>query len=151
MKRIYIAGFDVFYPDAIQRGAQMKIACAEHGWIGLFPFDNEADTPKEIFEGNLSMIRQADTIVANLNPFRGQEMDSGTAFEIGFAHALGLDVWGYLDDDTPMRDRLGEIDEDGFSVENFGYPINLMIAEPAHIVRGTFRDCLDAMESAQGG
>lgn len=148
MKRVYLAGFDVFYPDAVQRGAKMKLACAEHGLIGLYPFDNEADNPKDIFEGNLSFIRQADLVIANLNPFRGQEMDSGTAFEIGYAHALGKEIWGYLDDDTPMRERLGETDAEGFSVENFGYPVNLMIAQPSHIVRGTFFDCLRALSRA---
>ncbi|MDO5547152.1 MAG: nucleoside 2-deoxyribosyltransferase [Eubacteriales bacterium] len=148
MKRIYLAGFDVFYPDAVQRGARMKLACAERGFIGLYPFDNEADNPKDIFEGNLAFIRQADIVLANLNPFRGHEMDSGTAFEIGYAHALGKEIWGYLDDDTPMRERLGETDDAGFSVENFGYPVNLMIAQPSHIVRGTFLDCLDALSRA---
>lgn len=145
MKTVYLAGFDVFYPDAVQRGARMKIACAERGLIGLYPFDNEADCAEEIFEGNLSLIRRADLVVANLNPFRGQEMDSGTAFEIGYAHALGKEIWGYLDDDRPMRDRLGETDGDGMTVENFGYPVNLMIAQPAHIVRGSVTDCLDAI------
>lgn len=148
MKTIYIAGFDVFYPDAIQRGAQMKIACAERGFIGLYPMDNEADNAQEIFEGNLSFIRRADIIVANLNPFRGKEMDSGTAFEIGYAHALGKEIWGYLDDDRTMRERLGEADENGFSVENFGLPINLMIGQPAHIMKGGFVDCLNELKKA---
>jgi nucleoside 2-deoxyribosyltransferase len=145
MKSVYLAGFDVFYPDAVQRGARMKLACAERGILGMYPYDNEADNPQEIFEGNLAFIRKADIVVANLNPFRGQEMDSGTAFELGYAHALGKELWGYLEDDRPMQERLGKTDADGFSVENFGYPVNLMIAQPSHIVRGTFLDCLDAI------
>ena len=43
MKKIYLAGFDVFAPDAVQRGAQMKLQCAQNGLIGLYPLDNEAD------------------------------------------------------------------------------------------------------------
>ena len=42
MKKIYLAGFDVFAPDARQRGAQMKMLCAGRGCIGLYPLDNEA-------------------------------------------------------------------------------------------------------------
>ena len=41
-----------------------------------------------------------------------------------------------------------ETDAEGFSVENFGYPVNLMIAQPSHIVRGTFFDCLRALSRA---
>ena len=40
MKKIYLAGFDVFAPDARQRGAKMKMMCAEKGFAGLYPFDN---------------------------------------------------------------------------------------------------------------
>lgn len=83
MRRIYLAGFDVFAPDAQERGARMKMLCAERGWIGLYPLDNEADSAEEIYCGNLELIRQADCVAANVNPFRGCEPDSGTAFEIG--------------------------------------------------------------------
>ncbi|WP_394273764.1 nucleoside 2-deoxyribosyltransferase [Butyricicoccus sp.] len=145
MKKIYLAGFDVFYPDAIQRGERMKAACKERNLCGLFPCDNHADNAHDIFQGNVDLIRQADIVVANLNWFRGQEMDCGTAFEIGYAYAMGKDIWGYLDDDTPMVEQLGEIDENGFSVENFGAPVNLMIAQSSHIVCGSFTDCLDAV------
>lgn len=151
MKTIYLAGFDVFYPDAIQRGKDMKAACAERGLCGLYPCDNEADNAHDIFEGNLSLIRRADMIVANLNPFRGKEMDCGTAFEIGYAHAHGKEIWGYMDDVTPMIEQLGETDENGFSVENFGSPVNLMIAQASHIVCGTLIDCLDAIKQAHNG
>ena len=52
MKKIYLAGFDVFAPDAKQRGAKMKMMCAERGFIGLYPFDNEAVGAPDIFTGN---------------------------------------------------------------------------------------------------
>ena len=42
---------------------------------------------------NLEAIRAADFVMANLNDFRGPgEPDSGTAFEVGFAAALGKPV-----------------------------------------------------------
>ena len=85
MKKIYLAGFDVFAPDAKQRGAKMKMLCAEHGFIGLYPFDNEADNAPDIFAGNCGLIDQADIVIANLNPFRGDEPDCGTCFEVGYA------------------------------------------------------------------
>ncbi|MGM9650061.1 MAG: nucleoside 2-deoxyribosyltransferase [Butyricicoccaceae bacterium] len=145
MRRIYLAGFDVFAPDAQERGARMKMLCAERGWIGLYPLDNEADSAEEIYWGNLELIRQADCVAANVNPFRGCEPDSGTAFEIGYAAALGKQVWCYLSDARTMREKLGETDENGFSVEDFGSPLNLMLSQTAHIVEGDFADCLRAI------
>ena len=37
-----------------------------------------------------------------------------------------------------MREKLGEADEAGFSVENFGLPVNLMLACAATVVEGDF-------------
>lgn len=145
MRRIYLAGFDVFAPDAQERGARMKMLCAEHGFIGLYPLDNDADTAEEIYRGNLALIRQADFVAANVNPFRGCEPDSGTAFEIGYAAALGKPVWCYLSDARTMREKLGETDEHGFSVENFGSPLNLMLSQSAHVVEGGLVECLRAI------
>jgi nucleoside 2-deoxyribosyltransferase len=45
-------------------------------------------------------------VLANLNPFRGAEPDSGTCVEIGYALALGKRVVGYADDLRPLRERL---------------------------------------------
>lgn len=138
MKKIYIAGFDVFYPDAAKRGTKMKMTCAEHGFIGLYPLDNEADTAEDIFRGNCALIDQADIVIANMNPFRGAEPDSGTAFEVGYACAKGKKVILYMDDLRSMREKLGETDETGFAVENFGLPVNLMLACAATVVEGDF-------------
>lgn len=142
MKQIYLAGFDVFAPDAKQRGAAMKLQCAEHGFIGLYPLDNEADSAKAIFKGNLALIDSCDLVIANLNPFRGAEPDSGTAFEVGYAHAKGIPVIGYLSDARTMQEKLGTHDKEGFSVENFAHPLNLMLSEAATIVEGTLANAL---------
>lgn len=138
MKKVYIAGFDVFYPDAAARGAKMKMICAENGMIGLYPLDNEADSAEEIFRGNCALIDQADIVIANMNPFRGAEPDSGTAFEVGYACAKGKKIVLYLDDTRDMRAKLGETDEAGFAVEDFGLPVNLMLACAATVVKGDF-------------
>lgn len=142
MKRIYLAGFEVFAPDAVQRGAKMKMMCAERGFVGLYPFDNEADTAADIFTGNCKLIDQADIVIANLNPFRGDEPDSGTCFEVGYAFAKGKTVYGYVSDGRTMQERLGTIDKNGFAIENFGHPINLMLACAATIVEGDFAAAL---------
>ena len=102
MKKIYLAGPDVFEKDALQIGESLKSLCSDHGFEGLFPLDNvlQEDEPKKLAEkirrANIELIHQADIIMANLNPFRGIEPDSGTVYEVGFAEALGKPVFGYV-------------------------------------------------------
>lgn len=149
MKKVYLAGFDVFAPDAKQRGAKMKMLCAGRGVIGLYPFDNEAVGAPDIFAGNCALIDQADAVIANLNPFRGDEPDSGTCFEVGYACAKGKPVFAYVADARPLREKLGAQDKDGFSVEDFGLPLNLMLSCAATVVEGGFAEALAAFLAAQ--
>lgn len=140
--KLYLAGFDVFRPDAKNYGKKLKNICAAHGVTGLYPLDNEADSADDIFKGNLALIDECDALLANLNDFRGRDVDSGTAFEVGYAFARGKQIFGYLSDDRPLREKLGEKDAEGFSVENFQLPVNLMIACCTKIVQGGFTDGL---------
>ncbi|KPW90352.1 hypothetical protein ALP58_200137 [Pseudomonas savastanoi] len=42
---VYLAGFDVFRPDAVEYGRYLKALCSAHGLEGLYPFDNEVRGP----------------------------------------------------------------------------------------------------------
>ena len=100
MKKIYIAGPDVFEPNSIEIGKEYSQLCKEYGFEGLYPLDNfvdfEQDKQKiaqDIFVANVKLIQEADIVIANLNTFRGKEEDSGTIWECGYATALGKDVY----------------------------------------------------------
>jgi hypothetical protein len=74
MTKIYLAGPDVFLPDAIDIGRRKAELCTRHGLIGLYPLDNAIDPAAEdaslrIFRGNEAMMIEADAIIANLTPF----------------------------------------------------------------------------------
>lgn len=137
--KVYLAGFDVFREDAVERGEYLKRLCRDQGLEGLYPFDNEvpeglapAERAARICQLNLAMIRGADAVLANLNPFRGFEPDSGSAFEVGAAVALGKPVWAYFQPRGSMRqwlpgDEAGR-DAEGYFIEDFGLPRNLMLA-----------------------
>jgi nucleoside 2-deoxyribosyltransferase len=141
--RIYLAGPDVFRPDAAAHGACLKALCAAYGFEGLFPLDNVIEAEgapamaRAIREANLELIRRCDAVIANLSPFRGFEPDSGTVFEVGYAAALGKRVVGYAEDLRPMRERLrdvqglegAEVDREGLLIEEFGLSHNLMFGE----------------------
>ena len=41
--KIYLAGPDVFLPDAVEIGRRKSAICARHGLSGLYPLDNAID------------------------------------------------------------------------------------------------------------
>lgn len=147
--QIYLAGPDVFYPDAAVRFAQLRASCEDRGLLGVSPLEEDeqsSNVPSSltIYQSNIARLRSAQGVLANLNPFRsGVEPDSGTVFEVGFAAALGLPVAGWLSEANlsyldrvqiilPLE-RKGDqfIAADGFIVEDFGHPLNLMLAHGA--------------------
>lgn len=148
--KVYLAGPGVFRQDAQAWGKRLVAACATNAIQGLYPLDGELpDTCSEkqaqrrwIFANNCTLIRQADAVFADLRAFRSlAEPDSGTAFEVGFAHALGKPVWLWLPDcspDTSLINRLpcrkqGNVwlDDGGLVIEDFAAPINLMLWDAA--------------------
>jgi nucleoside 2-deoxyribosyltransferase len=83
---IYLAGPDVFLPDAIEVGRQKKAICQEFGFEGLFPADNDLGVEVDaatIFRANCAQMKRADIGVFNLSPFRSPSADVGTVFESG--------------------------------------------------------------------
>ncbi|MFK3974047.1 nucleoside 2-deoxyribosyltransferase [Pseudomonas sp. NPDC087358] len=137
--RIYLAGFDVFRADAVEHGAYLKALCQAQGLEGRYPFDNQVtaglppqQTAALICNANIGMIRDCDAVLANLNDFRGTEPDSGTAFEVGMAVALGKPVWAYFQARGSLREQIEHdaegFDGQGFQVEDFQLPRNLMLA-----------------------
>jgi len=97
-------------------------------------------------------------VMANLNDFRGQEPDSGTCFEVGYAAARRIPVWAYTSDGRPMVDQCGHsvdadgatLDKNGMLVEDFGLPRNLMLACAATIVIGNACACLAQIAAHYG-
>lgn len=142
--KVYLAGPDVFYPDAKARGLALQAVCAAAGWEGLYPLDATLppdclEPSRAIYLANRALIDRADAVVANLRDFRGMEPDSGTVWEVAYAIAKGKPVVGYLPDARPLRDRLGDrcpggLDAEGCVVEDFGLPLNLMLVHSLHAV-----------------
>jgi nucleoside 2-deoxyribosyltransferase len=147
--RVYLAGPDVFFPQPIQWAARKKSICQRHGLIGVSPLDDLLHEPDEwasfqfwrkIAMRNEAHIRNCQGVIANLTPFRGPSADAGTVYEVGFARALGLALFGYATTTEPFLARtLGAIgpdamnhegawyDTEGLLVEQFGLFDNLMI------------------------
>ena len=114
MTKVYLAGPDVFLPDAADWFARKKAICAAYRLIGVSPLDDLPDQPagwsalpewRRIALRNEAHIRSCDAIIANLTPFRGPSADAGTVYEIGFARGIGLKVFGYATVTAPFLDR----------------------------------------------
>lgn len=156
--KIYLAGPDVFRPDALTRAEEARALLARHGHHAFIPSDNDETSAEGIFRANIEMISEAEAVIANLDPFRGCEPDSGTCFEIGCAIALGKQVIAYLTDTRPQLDKLAEfyggtlarregraVDPDGLTIENFELPVNLMLGVSCRIVQGGLEDAVLAL------
>jgi nucleoside 2-deoxyribosyltransferase len=141
--KIYLAGPDVFLPDAVEIGRRKAEICARHGLIGLYPLDNAIDLSAcyaslDIFAGNEAMMIEASAIIANLTPFRGPSADAGTVYELGYMAGRGKLCLGYSNDPSLYAERVARsidvrnsgnhlIDAADLTVENFGLADNLMI------------------------
>ena len=166
LHRLYLAGPDVFRPDAAAHGRKLVALCAEFGFEGVFPL-NEALPPglgpqalaAHIYGANVAHIERCDAVLANLDFFRGAEPDSGTCFEVGYAVARGKPVIGYVPEAGSFAQRIRQRhpravgpdgrDAQGWELEEFGLPLNLMLAVPARIVVGDLRAALLALRAAQ--
>ncbi|MFM2598232.1 nucleoside 2-deoxyribosyltransferase [Vibrio fortis] len=147
MKKVYLAGPEVFLKDSIKIGAQKKELCRKYGFVGLYPLDNEIDTDGvskeaiglEISRANEALILSSDAVIANLTPFRGASADVGTVYEVGMAKALGKVILGYSHDERKFLQRNIEelenirfsggayYDTNSMTVEDFDLVDNLMV------------------------
>jgi nucleoside 2-deoxyribosyltransferase len=142
--KIYLAGPEVFLPDALAIGRRKRDICDRHGVTGLFPLDNSVDLAGrdrslQIFKRLEEMMDKANAIIANLTPFRGPGADPGTVYELGYMAGRDKLCLGYCNDPAPYAERVARfmnvtraadaslIDSDGLTVEDFGLPDNLMM------------------------
>ena len=98
MKKAYIAG--PLFSDAERAfNLQLEAVCRAAGFETFLP---QRDAPvlgpsngKDVFGSELRANEDADVIVANLD---GMDVDSGTAWEIGYAVARGKSIIGIRTD-----------------------------------------------------
>jgi nucleoside 2-deoxyribosyltransferase len=148
--RVYLAGPEVFLPNAREIGARKRAICERYGLVGVFPAEEEdaCDPALPLPEWGLAIsrameqvMRGCDAMIVNLTPFRGPSADVGSAYEMGFMRALGRPIFGYSNDGRLFLERVtafcgGAIqlrptgeheDPDGMAVEPFEMHDNLML------------------------
>jgi nucleoside 2-deoxyribosyltransferase len=157
--RVDLAGPGVFRPDPLAFGENLKRKCARAGLEGCYPMDNkiEGASPQEIaraiYRANVALIDSAQAIIADISPFRGPNMDPGTAWEIGYGIAKGLPVFAWSDDERTLiarTPRSRELDPQGWQIEDFGLVENLMIAISSTSLHRTADEAIAACAKSLG-
>lgn len=139
----YLADFEMFLPQFSTTVQYWHQTCAKYGLVGYYPggaaspIKDYTDDPhamwKDICNTDINGVMTSDFLIAQLDNWRGNQPDSGTAFELGLAIALGKPVYGFYTGKKEMiqRDSIshrliaGEVyDENGYGIENQQYPLD---------------------------
>lgn len=158
--KAYMASWDVFSPQADKLAQNKRELLESFGINALCPVDSEVDfnkpkleIAKDIFNKNLALLDEADFVIADINPFRGYEQDSGVCFEIGHAYASGKPVYGIIrKKEQSYKDRMVGLiherdgvwyDSNGYKVEDFALNCNLMINLACDQIFESLTECLE--------
>ncbi len=119
----YLAGPDVFLPNAVAHAARKVEICRRYGLRACPPLNEDVETAAKvldvwqaIYEKDIAMMERCDIIIANLTPFGGASADAGNTSE-SF--------------EKRMRRQFGEGHAD-LGIEGFHLPDNLMIVGAVH-------------------
>lgn len=139
----YLAGPDVFLPNAGAHAAAKRAICARHGIAGRSPLKediatlagmDEAEAWRAIVANDIAMLEGCAIIIANLTPFRGASADAGTLVELGWFLGRGRPAYGYTNSAQGFAARsaaqVAAVPDPmpGLTVGGFGLPDNFMIA-----------------------
>jgi nucleoside 2-deoxyribosyltransferase len=145
----YLAGPDVFLPDAPAHARRKVAICARYAITGRPPLNEDVASLRAlptdaawraIFRKDLAMMEACDILIANLTPFRGASADAGTLVELGWFLGRGRPIFGYSNTALSFAERSRSQVEavpdplPGLAVEGFGLPDNLMI--PGAVLQG---------------
>jgi nucleoside 2-deoxyribosyltransferase len=138
----YLAGPDVFLPNAIAHAARKVEICQRFGLRALPPLNEDVETAakaldvwRAIYEKDIALMERCDIIIANLTPFGGASADAGTLIEVGWFLGKGRPIFGYSNSfesfEQRMRRQFGKGHAD-LGIEGFHLPDNLMIVGAVH-------------------
>src|SRR5262249_43107462 len=159
----YLAGPDVFLPNAVAHAARKVEICRRFGLRGLPPLNQDVETAakaldvwQSIYEKDMAMMERCDIIIANLTPFGGASADAGTLIEVGWFLGKGKPIFGYSNASESFEQRMRRQLGDGcadLGIEGFHLPDNLMIVGavssggcPIFVPRGGETRGIDALD-----
>lgn len=139
----YLAGPDVFLPDAPAHARRKVEICARYGLHASPPLNedietlaamSEHDAWRAIYAKDVEMMEASDLAIVNLTPFRGASADAGTLVELGWFLGRSRPIFAYSNNAESFTARSAALTAAvpdpmaGLTVGGFGLPDNLMIA-----------------------
>lgn len=115
--RIYLAGPTVFLENPEVIFDEMRDICAKYGIEVVAPIDNQLDMSgvkagkelgMKIVEADRLLMDELDGAILCVDSWRGAEMDTGTAVELGYLRALNKPMIGWVTDARPYPDKTKE-------------------------------------------
>jgi nucleoside 2-deoxyribosyltransferase len=165
--RVYLAGPDVFFANALHLARRRKDFLTGLGMEGVSPHDTQQAAPnlptdaQTIFKANRELIDSCRAVLANVTPFRGPSADVGTAWEMGYATGQGKPVVAYSDDLSVYREKVFRggwstapaeaRDNDGNEIEDFDGTDNLMLTQSVIAICATFEEAAAALKRFLAG
>lgn len=159
---IYIAGPEVLYRGGDRELAWMRKVAEARGFRVTLPNDDplalgNADRRRDadaIFENCAAQMNASDTLICDLDFFRGTEPDGGSVYEIGMAHGRGLRIICFTRDKRAMALKDPHVilkDGEAFDREGRRYPYAHLPFAPtivgsSKIVEGDFDDALRQLQ-----
>jgi nucleoside 2-deoxyribosyltransferase len=140
--KAYLAGPDVFRPDAVAHARSKIEICRRYGLQGLAPLNQDVAPSVEtaagrwqtVFDKDIVMMEACDCIIANLTPFGGASADAGTLIEVGWFLGRGKPIFAYSNTRASFEERMTRqlaLAEDdagrAMAIEGFHLADNLMI------------------------
>lgn len=166
---IYLSGFERYDTEGAAIFKRWKELCQAYGFEAVSPLDQaegiekiETDSPyvwaANVFDNYQQHVRDCDIIIANLNNYRGYEINNDVGFECGMGFQLGKKLYGFMDNTDILLHKIPHLgssqsyrDHTGSNVEDFNYPANLMFGCSMKIFEGDFETAIrKIMEDIQG-
>ncbi|MGV8026193.1 MAG: nucleoside 2-deoxyribosyltransferase [Anaerolineaceae bacterium] len=149
--RLYISGPQKYYPNGLKELKMMKGYAEMHGFEVINDFSYLENGYKDFEHIDRNYLDNCDIVIADVNPFRGGEPESGTVFDMGVAFAKKKRLYSYVRDIRNVIHKypIGHYDEEGRIIDEYGYsfgdgqtPGNLMYMIPSKMIEGSFIECI---------
>lgn len=158
---IYLSGFERYDSKGGMIFTKMKEICSRYGYESVSPLDQAPGVEKivtenpyiwaaNVFDNYQQHVRNCDIIIANLNDYRGYEINNDVGFECGMGFQLGKRLYGFMDNTDKLINKIPHLGEEmeyrdhtGSNVEDFDYPANLMFGSSMKIFEGTFENIIE--------
>lgn len=142
MKKIYLAGPQVFKDNPSEFESFAIEFCKKNNLEAFFPIDNNLTNSKDIYKNNINLIKNADIVVACMDEFRGISLDVGTSFEMGYAKALNKKIYGYKKNKESEYKNRAKSDNEYPKIEDFGLTDNLMVVHTCDKIFSSFEEVI---------